>query len=90
MLNLGFSWVEIPAALRIGSVAPIADSTDVLEDAAINTLIFCAHAWTATRRGGSGPGLTPEFAKPPNRSLQRLRHDFFEEIVPLQASRAQI
>lgn len=53
-LNLAYFGVEFTAALRVGSVSLLADSADFLEDAAVNTLIFFALAWTATRRATVG------------------------------------
>lgn len=49
-LNLGWFGVEFAAALSIGSVALFADSIDFLEDAAINTLVFLAVAWSVPAR----------------------------------------
>lgn len=56
-LNLAYFGVEFVAALRAGSVSLLADSADFLEDAATNTLIFFALAWTATRRAAVGKVL---------------------------------
>lgn len=56
-LNLAYFGVEFTAALRAGSVSLLADSADFLEDAAVNTLIFFALAWTATRRARVGKVL---------------------------------
>lgn len=56
-LNLAYFGVEFVAALRAGSVALMADSVDFLEDAAVNSLIFFALAWTATRRAAVGKVL---------------------------------
>ena len=56
-LNLAYFGVEFVAALRAGSVSLLADSADFLEDAAVNTLIFFALAWTATRRAKVGKVL---------------------------------
>lgn len=56
-LNLGYFGVEFVAALRAGSVSLLADSADFLEDAATNTLIFFALAWTASRRAAVGKVL---------------------------------
>lgn len=56
-LNLAYFGVEFVAALKAGSVSLLADSADFLEDAAVNTLIFFALAWTATRRAAVGKVL---------------------------------
>lgn len=56
-LNLAYFGVEFVAALRAGSVGLMADSVDFLEDAAVNSLIFFALAWTATRRAAVGKVL---------------------------------
>lgn len=56
-LNLAYFGVEFVAALRAGSVSLLADSADFLEDAAVNTLIFFALAWTAARRAKVGKVL---------------------------------
>jgi Co/Zn/Cd efflux system component len=56
-LNLAYFGVEFIAALKAGSVSLLADSADFLEDAAVNTLIFFALAWTATRRAAVGKVL---------------------------------
>lgn len=56
-LNLAYFGVEFVAALKAGSVSLLADSADFLEDAAVNTLIFFALAWTATRRANVGKVL---------------------------------
>lgn len=56
-LNLAYFGVEFVAALRAGSVSLLADSADFLEDTAVNTLIFLALAWTATRRAAVGKVL---------------------------------
>lgn len=53
-LNLAYFGIEFTAALKAGSVSLLADSADFLEDAATNTLIFFALAWTATRRAAVG------------------------------------
>lgn len=53
-LNLLYFGVEFSVALRVGSVALLADSIDFLEDAAVNILIFFALAWTAARRARVG------------------------------------
>lgn len=56
-LNLGYFGVEFTVALRAGLVSLLADSADFLEDAAVNTLIFFALAWTAARRAAVGKVL---------------------------------
>jgi Co/Zn/Cd efflux system component len=50
LLNLGYFGVEFTVALAIGSVSLFADSIDFLEDAAVNSLILVALAWSAHRR----------------------------------------
>lgn len=42
VLNLAYFGVEFAVARRIRSVLLYADSIDVLEDAAVNTLLLCA------------------------------------------------
>lgn len=49
-LNLAYFGIEATVAAAIGSVSLLADSVDFLEDAAINTLIAFALAWSAQRR----------------------------------------
>ena len=49
-LNLAYFGIEAAVAALIGSVSLLADSVDFLEDAAINTLIAFALAWSAQRR----------------------------------------
>lgn len=49
-LNLAYFGIEATVAAAIGSVSLLADSVDFLEDAAINTLIAFALAWSAHRR----------------------------------------
>lgn len=56
-LNLAYFGIEFIAALQAGSVSLLADSADFLEDAAVNTLIFFALAWTASRRATVGKVL---------------------------------
>lgn len=56
-LNLLYFGVEFTAALRVGSVSLLADSADFLEDAAVNTLVFFALAWTAAQRARVGKVL---------------------------------
>ncbi|GAA1952803.1 cation transporter [Microbacterium deminutum] len=54
LLNLAYFGVESVVALRIGSVALLADSVDFLEDASVNLLIFFAVAWSARARSRVG------------------------------------
>jgi Co/Zn/Cd efflux system component len=54
VLNLGYFFVELTVAQRIGSVALFADSIDFLEDASVNLLILMALGWSAQRRGAVG------------------------------------
>lgn len=54
LLNLAYFGVEVTVALRIGSVALLADSADFFEDAAVNFLIFAALGWSAARRARIG------------------------------------
>ncbi|MBW8822695.1 MAG: cation transporter [Xanthomonadales bacterium] len=53
-LNLAYFGVEFAVALGIGSVSLLADSVDFLEDAAVNTLILIALAWSARKRARVG------------------------------------
>jgi Co/Zn/Cd efflux system component len=53
-LNLAYFCVQIGIALAIGSVSLFADSTDYLEDAAINLLILAGVKWPARRRATLG------------------------------------
>ena len=53
-LNLGYFWVQVAVALAIGSVAPLADGVDFLEDTAVNLLIFVALGWPLGRRALAG------------------------------------
>ena len=45
-LSLAYFAVELVMALRLGSVALLADSIDLFEDVAINVLIFIALGWS--------------------------------------------
>jgi len=58
VLNLAYFGVEFAVALKIGSVALLADSIDFLEDASINVLIMIALRWSATWRSRVGKGLS--------------------------------
>jgi Co/Zn/Cd efflux system component len=57
LLNLGYFGVEFAVALAIGSVSLFADSIDFLEDAAVNSLVLVALAWSAHRRSLVGMAL---------------------------------
>ena len=53
-LNLAYFFVEASVALAIGSVSPLADSADFLEDTAVNLLIALALRWPLARRAAAG------------------------------------
>ena len=53
-LNLAYFGVEFSVALTIGSVSLFADSTDFLEDTALNLLILLALGWSAHKRSVVG------------------------------------
>lgn len=50
LLNLAYFGVEFSAALRVDSVALLADSIDFLEDASVNGLILLALGWSLVAR----------------------------------------
>lgn len=64
VLNLGYFAVEFATALKIDSVALLADSADFLEDAAVNLLIFAAVGFAAVWRARVGMGLAVLMALP--------------------------
>jgi Co/Zn/Cd efflux system component len=57
LLNVLWFGVEVVVALTIGSVSLIADSTDFLEDAAINLLVAAGLSWSAKGRARLGMAL---------------------------------
>lgn len=60
LLNFAYFFVEFAAAIAIGSASLFADSSDFLEDTAINLLVFFAVVWPPERRrkvGGVLAGL---------------------------------
>lgn len=56
-LNLAYFGVEFTMALKLGSVSLLADSIDLLEDVAINILIFLALGWSLHARAVTGKVL---------------------------------
>jgi Co/Zn/Cd efflux system component len=56
-LNLAYFFVEVTAAVAIGSVSLWADSVDFLEDTAINLLIFLALGWSLHRQAVAGKAM---------------------------------
>ncbi|WP_374429662.1 cation transporter [Tabrizicola sp.] len=85
-LNLAYFGVEFLAALRAGSVALMADSVDFLEDAAVNSLIFFALAWTATRRAAVGKVLAALLLVPAVAFLWTLGAKLLDPTPPIAAA----
>lgn len=56
-LNFAYFGVEFTMALSLGSVSLLADSIDLLEDVAINVLIFLALGWSLHARAVTGKVL---------------------------------
>ncbi len=56
-LNFAYFGVEFTMALKLGSVSLLADSIDLLEDVAINILIFLALGWSLRARAVTGKVL---------------------------------
>lgn len=56
-LNFAYFGVEFTMALKLGSVSLLADSIDLLEDVAINILIFLALGWSLHARAVTGKVL---------------------------------
>lgn len=85
-LNLAYFGVEFLAALRAGSVSLLADSVDFLEDAAVNSLIFFALAWTATRRAAVGKVLAALLVVPAVAFLWTLGAKLLDPTPPVAAA----
>ncbi len=85
-LNLAYFGVEFVAALRAGSVSLLADSVDFLEDAAVNSLIFFALAWTATRRAAVGKVLAALLVVPAVAFLWTLGAKLLDPTPPVAAA----
>ncbi|WP_448582527.1 cation transporter [Thermaurantiacus sp.] len=81
-LNLAWCAVELGVALRIGSVALLADSADFLEDASVNFLIAVAAGWSVAARARVGMGLAVLMLVPAVAFLWTLGTKFAAPIVP--------
>lgn len=82
-MNLAYFGIEFAAALRAGSVSLLADSADFLEDAAVNSLIFFALAWTASRRAALGKVLAALLLVPALAFLWTLGAKLLDPAPPL-------
>ncbi len=81
-LNLGYFCVQIVAALVIGSVSLFADSTDYLEDAAINGLILGGVNWPPRRRALLGKVMAGIILLPPLAALWMAWRKFEDPAEP--------
>ncbi|MDX2289792.1 MAG: cation transporter [Hyphomicrobiaceae bacterium] len=81
-LNLVWFGVEFAAALRVGSVALLADSIDFLEDTSVNLLIALALGWTALARARLGFVLAALMVVPAAAVLWTLWQKVQAPVVP--------
>ncbi len=81
-LNLGYFCVQIVVALAIGSVSLFADSTDYLEDAAINLLILAGVNWPPQRRALLGKVMAGIILLPALAALWMAWRKFNDPVEP--------
>jgi Co/Zn/Cd efflux system component len=91
-LNLVYFCIQTWLAVLIGSVSLFADSTDYLEDAAINVLILVGIAWPPQRRALLGKLMAAIIVLPSLAALWMAWHKFndFAEPQPLVLTLAGI
>jgi Co/Zn/Cd efflux system component len=81
-LNLAYFCVQIVAALTIESVSLFADSTDYLEDAAINLLILAGLNWPPRRRALLGKVMAGIILLPSLAALWMAWRKFQDQVEP--------
>jgi Co/Zn/Cd efflux system component len=81
-LNLAYFCVQIAIALAIGSVSLFADSTDYLEDAAINLLILAGLKWPQRRRALLGKVMAGIILLPSFAALWMAWRKFHDPVEP--------
>ncbi len=81
-LNLVYFCIQTWIALAIGSVSLFADSTDYLEDAAINILILVGMGWAAPRRASMGKIMAAIILVPSLAALIMAWHKFSDPVEP--------
>jgi Co/Zn/Cd efflux system component len=81
-LNLVYFCIQIWIALVIGSVSLFADSTDYLEDAAINSLILLGAGWAPPRRASLGKAMAAIILVPSLATLFMAWHKYSDPIEP--------
>jgi Co/Zn/Cd efflux system component len=81
-LNLVYFCIQTWIALTIGSVSLFADSTDYLEDAAINSLILIGLSWPPQRRALLGKAMAAIILVPSLAALVMAWHKFSDPIEP--------
>jgi len=81
-LNLIYFCVQILVALAIGSVSLFADSTDYLEDAAINFLILLGIGWPRRRRALLGKVMAAIIVLPSLAALWMAWRKFADPVEP--------
>jgi Co/Zn/Cd efflux system component len=81
-LNLAYFCVQILVALAIGSVSLFADSTDYLEDAAINILILIGLNWPQRRRALLGKVMAGIILLPSLAALWMAWRKFNDPVEP--------
>jgi Co/Zn/Cd efflux system component len=82
VLNLVYFCVQTWIALAIGSVSLFADSTDYLEDAAINILILIGLGWPPRRRALLGKTMAAIILVPSIAALVMAWHKYSDPIEP--------
>lgn len=81
-LNLRYFLVKVSVAAVIGSVALVADSIDVLEDASVNLLILLALGWSAVWRARVGLALAAILLVPAIATLRTAWGKLLEPVAP--------
>lgn len=81
-LNLIYFGIQIGIALAIGSVSLFADSTDYLEDAAINLLILAGLKWPPRQRAILGKIMAGIILLPSCAALWMAWHKFHDPVEP--------
>jgi Co/Zn/Cd efflux system component len=81
-LNLVYVCIQTWIALAIGSVSLFADSTDYLEDAAINILVLVGMDWPQRQRALLGKAMAAIILIPSLATLIMAWHKFSDPIAP--------
>jgi len=81
-LNLVYFCIQTWIALAIGSVSLFADSTDYLEDAAINILVLMGLDWPPPRRALLGKAMAGIILLPSLATLFMAWHKYSDPVAP--------